>query len=152
MEIEDKLFLALCALILVAGCAPQPPSPATISALSADFNAARVVVDTDCIFSAPVKNSFIAYRKFGLCLFSDSQLRLYYGGDKPSLAYSWPIASIISYAFYTDTFVLVTDAGNFGLVVKDAPSFIAVLQKQRVPQDNKLPQFRAKDPSPFAWM
>jgi len=152
MKICNKLIIPLCALSLVAGCSQQPPSPATISALSAEFNSARVVVDSDCIFSAPVKNKFVAYRVFGLCLFSDSQLRLYYGGEKPALAFAWSIADIKSYAFYTDTFILVTDAGNFGLVVKDAPGFVAVLQEHRVPEDGKLPQFRAKDPSPFNWM
>jgi len=149
---RDKLILGLCALTLIAGCARQPPSPATISALSAEFNAARVVVDSDCIFSAPVKNEFIAYRLFGLCLFSGTQLRLYNGGEKPAMAFAWPVAAIKSYAFHSDTFTLVTDAGNFGLVLKDAPGFIAVLRAQGVPEDSKLPLFRAKDPSPFNWM
>lgn len=149
---RTKLILALTALSFAAACARQPPSPATISALSAEFNAAPVVVDSDCIFSAPVKSEFIAYRLFGLCLFSAAQLRLYYGGDKPALAFAWPMAAIKSYAFHGDTFTLVTDAGNFGLVVKDAPGLIAALRAQRVPEDSKLPLFRAKDSSPFSWM
>jgi len=149
---RTKLIFAVCVLTLAAGCSRQPPSPATISALSAEFNAARVVVDTDCIFSAPVKNEFIAYRLFGICIFSDTQLRVYYGGEKPALAFAWPIAAIKSYAFHTDTFTLVTDAGNFGLVVKDAPGFLAVLRARGVREDSGLPLFRAKDPSPFNWM
>jgi len=149
---RTEFSLALCVLTLAAGCGRQPPSPATISALSAEFNAARVVVDSDCIFSEPVKNEFVAYRRFGLCLFSDTQLRLYYGGEKPAIAFPWPVSAIKSYAYHTDTFTLVTDAGNFGLVLKDAPGFIAVLRAHGVPEDGKLPLFRAKDPSPFNWM
>jgi len=140
-----------CVLALGTGCARQIPATA-ITALSAEFNAPQVAVDSDCIFSVPIPKEYIAYRISGLCLFSDTQLRLYYGGEKPLLAFAWPITAIKSWAFHTDTFTVVTEAGNFGLVLKDAAAFIAVLRAHGVPENDKLPLFRAKDPSPFNWM
>ena len=145
------LVTSLCALLLT-GCAHQPPSAEAVAALTAEFAETRVVADTDCIFSAPVKNEFIAYRLYGLCLFSDTQLRLYHGGDKPALAFAWPIGAIKAYAFHADTFTIVTGAGNFGLVVKDAAGLIEVLRAQGVPENANLPVFSAKDPAPFNWM
>ncbi len=142
----------MCALLLTAGCASQLPSAADVAALRAEFAAPRVVVDTDCIFSGPVKDEFIAYRRFGLCLFSDTQLRLYYRGKKPTLAFAWPVGAIKAYALHTDVFTFVTDAGNFGLVIKDAPGFVAVLRAQGVPENAKLPEFSSKDPAPWSWM
>lgn len=147
-----KLVLALCALVLAGACARLPPSPATVAALSAEFGSEPVVADGDCIFSAPVRSEFIAYRLFGLCFFSATQLRLYYGGEKPALAFAWPLAAIKSYALHGDTFTLVTAAGNFGLVVRDASGLVSALRARGVPEDKRLPPFRAKDPSPFHWL
>ena len=147
-----NINLHLWVLLLLCACAGQQPSSTTLAAMRAEFAGGTAVVDTDCIFSAPVKNDFIAYRIMGLCLFSDKQLRLYYGGEKPALAFAWPLTSIKSYAFHGDTFSLVTDTGNFGLVLKDAPGLIAALRARGVPENNELPLFRAKDPSPFNWM
>ncbi len=149
---RKTLITPLCILTLLTGCALQPPSAAVIAALTAEFNAPRVVVDSDCIFSAPVRDDFIAYRLFGLCLFSDTQLRLYYGGEKPAQAFAWPVGAIKSYAYHTDTFTLVTDAGNFGLVIKDAAGLIAVLRAHGVTENAKLPVFRSKDQVRFNWM
>ena len=120
--------------------------------MSAEFHAPTVVVDTDCIFSAPRPNEYKAYRISGLCMFSDTQLRLYYGGKDPSLAYTWQLAAIKSWVLHNDTFTLVTEAGNVGLVIKDADTFAAELRKHGVPENDKLPLYRAKDPSPFLWM
>ena len=146
------LFCAVCVLaVFGAGCAHQIPAT-EIAALSAEFHETPVVVDNDCIFSAPTTGKYAAYRIFGLCMFSDTRLRLYYGGDKPSLAFSWPVTAIKSWAFHTDTFTLVTEAGNFGMVLKDPAAFIAVLRAHGVPENGELPLFRAKDPSPFDWM
>lgn len=144
--------LYLGALLLAAACAPQPPSAASVAALTAEFAAPRVAVDTDCIFSAPVRGEFIAHRLFGWCLFSDSQLRLYYGGERPQLAFAWALTSLKAYALHEDTFTLVTTAGNFGLVLKDRAAFRAALQQAGGVEDPALPLFRAKDPSPFNWM
>jgi len=149
----SKLILALCALTLIAGCASEPPSGATIAALSKDFDAPKVIADNDCMFSAPVRNAYAAQRLYGFCLFSDSQLRLYYAGKKPPLAFAWPIADIKSWALHTDIFTVVTEAGNFGLVLKDTAGFVAVLRAHNVPENDKLPEYRAKDALPaFSWM
>ena len=149
---QARIFnLALFALLLTAGCASQPPSPELVSALQAEFASARVVADTDCIFSGPVKNEFRAYRHFGLCLYSDTQLRLYYGGTQPKLAYSWPIGAIKAYALHRSIFTLVTDAGNFGMVVDNAPGFVAALRARGVRENAKLPEFSSKDPAPWNW-
>lgn len=142
---------SLFSLLLTAGCASQPPSTEVVAALKAEF-AAPTVVDTDCIFSKPVENEFIANRYFGLCLFSDAQLRLYYRGTKPTLAFSWPIGAIKAYALHGNIFTVVTDAGNFGLVIKDASRFIAALRAQGVPENAKLPVFSSKDPALWNWM
>ena len=148
-----SLIIPLCALSLIAGCASEPPSGATIAALSAEFNTPKVIADNDCMFSAPVRNAYVAHRLYGLCLFSDSQLRLYYGGKKPPLAFAWPITDIKSWALHTDIFTVVTEAGNFGLVLKDTAGFIAVLRAHNVPENDKLPEYRAKDTIPtFNWM
>lgn len=144
------LLCTACVMALGTGCARQVPAVA-IAALSAEFNAPQMV-DSDCIFSEPTPNKYIAYRIHGLCLFSDTQLRLYYGGEKPSLAFAWPITAIKSWAFHTDTFTVVTESGNFGLVLENAAAFITVLRTHDVPENDKLPLFRAKDPSPFHWM
>ena len=143
---------ALLSLLLTTGCASRPPSVEVVAALRAEFAAAKVVVDTDCIFSGPVKNEFIAYRHFGFCLYSDTQLRFYFRGDKPILAYAWTVASIKAYALHTNVFTVVTDAGNFGLVIEDAPGLIAVLRARGVPEDVGLPVFSSKDPVPWNWM
>lgn len=145
------MLCAACILVFVTGCARQVPAT-TIAALSAEFHAPQVAVDSDCIFSAPTPNKFIAYRIYGLCLFSDTQLRLYYGGEKPELAFAWPINAIKSWALHGDTFTMATESGNFGLVLGDSAAFIAVLRMHGVPEDDKLPLFRAKDTSPFNWM
>jgi len=146
------LVTSLFPLLLAAGCASQPPSAEAVAALTAELAAPKVAVDTDCIFSAPVKNAFIAYRHFGLCLFSGTQLRLYYRGQKPALAFDWRLAAIKSYALHGKVFTLVTDAGNFGLVVEDAPGLVAALRAQRVSENPKLPEFRSKDLAPWFWM
>lgn len=145
---------AVCILALGtlgAGCVHRVPT-AAIAALSAEFHAPQVIVDSNCIFSAPTPHKYIAYRIQGLCLFSDTQLRLYYGGEKPELAFAWPITAIKSWALHGDTFTMVTESGNFGLVLKDSPAFIGVLRMHGVYEDNNLPLFRAKDTSPFNWM
>ena len=146
------LYCAACTLLLSAGCARQMQSPETIAALSAELRAPKVAVDSDCIFSAPMPGQYIAYRIFGLCMFSGAELRLYHGGAKPALAYSWPVTALKSWAFHGDTFTIVTEVGNFGLVLKDASAFIAVLRANRVPENDKLPIYRARDTSPFNWM
>lgn len=151
--LNGLIFISsMCLLLLTTGCATEAPSAAVVAALKAEFAAPQVVVDADCIFSEPVKEEFIAYRHFGLCLFSDSQLRLYHGGNKPALAFAWPIDTIKAYAYHTNIFTVVTDAGNFGLVVKDAPELIAVLRARGVREDAKLPVFSSKDPAPWNWM
>ena len=147
-----KLGLALCALTLVAGCASEPPSGATIAALSSEFDTPKVTADKDCLFSPPVRNAYVANRLNGLCLFNDSQLRLYYGGKKASLAYAWPITDIKSWALHSDIFTVVTDSGNFGMVIKDRAGFIAVLRAHNVPENQLLPEYRAKDSVPSSWM
>lgn len=149
---RKNLMLTLGALALIAGCASEPPSGATIAALSAEFDTPKVVVDNDCLFSAPVRNAYIANRLNGVCLFDDSQLRLYYGGKKPPLAFAWPITDIKSWALHTDIFTVVTEAGNFGLVLKDTAGFVAVLRAHNVPENNKLPEYRARDSVPSSWM
>ena len=145
------LSLAI-ALMSVVGCASEPPSAAAIAALRTDFDSPKVVADNDCMFSAPVRNAYIAYRLNGLCLFSDSQLRLYYAGNWPPLAFAWPITDIKSWALHGDIFTVVTEGGNFGLVLKDRAGFIAVLRAHNVPENEKLPEYRAKDTAPFSWM
>jgi len=148
-----RLFLtSMCALLLTAGCASQAPSPEAVAELQAAFAAPRVVVDTDCIFSGPVKNAFVAYRHFGLCLFSDNALRFYYRGEKPALAFAWPVGALKAYALHGNIFTVVTDAGNFGLVIKDTPGLVAVLRAQGVPENATLPEFSSKDPVPWSWM
>jgi hypothetical protein len=150
--IRNKFLAVLCSLTLIAGCAGQPPSAATIAALRTEPHMTKAVVDSDCMYSVPVRNQYIAYRLNGLCLFSDSELRLYYGGEKPPLAFALPITAIKSWAFHPDIFTVVTEAGNFGLVLKDSAGFVAVLRAHGIPENDKLPVFRAKDPSPFAGM
>ena len=126
------VFYAAAVLALGGGCA-SPLAPATLAALRAELQAPQAVADGDCIFSAPIPGDYIAYRLFGLCLFSATRLRLYYGGEKPVLAYDWPIAAIKSWALHGDTFTVATDAGNFGLVLKERAAFIAVLRAQGIP-------------------
>ena len=57
--------------------------------------------------------------------------------------------AIKAYALHTDVFTVVTDAGNFGLVVQDATGFIAALRAQGVPENAKLPEFSAM---PMPWI
>ena len=146
------LCISLCSLLLMTGCANQPPSAAVVAALKAEFTTPQVVVDTDCIFSAPVNDAFIAYRHFGLCLFNDTELRLYYCGNGPSLAFTWSINAFKAYAIHGNIFPVVTGAGDFGLVVNDAPGLVAVLRAHGVPENAMLPVFSFKDPAPWRWM
>ena len=60
------LITAFFSLLFTTGGASQPPSAAVVTALQAALAAPRVVVDTDCILSGPVKDDFIAYRRFGV--------------------------------------------------------------------------------------
>ncbi len=149
---RQSFIPTLFSLLLAAGCASQPPSPEAVAALKAEFAAPTVKVDTDCIFSRPVKNEFMAYRHFGLCLFSDAELRFYYRGEKPTLAFSSPVGAIKAYALHGKVFTVVTNAGNFGLVINDAPGLIAALRAQGVPENANLPEFSSRDPAPWFWM
>jgi hypothetical protein len=147
-----QILFTLMFTLQLSGCASQSPTAADVATLTAEFNATNVTVDKDCIYSAPAYDKFIANRLFGLCIFSDTQLNLYYGGAKPSLAFGWRIGAIKAYAFHTDTFTVVTDEGNFGLVVKDADRLIKALRAQGVPENVKLPVFRTNDETLFHWM
>ena len=142
----------LCALMLATGCASRPPSAEVMNSLKKGLGGGNVVADTTCIFSAPVVNAFTAYRQFGVCLFNDSKLHLYYGNEAPKLAFEWPISAIKAYAFHTDTFTLITSQGNVGLVVNNPTKLMEVLHAHGVPEDSKLPIFGAKDPAPWSWM
>lgn len=149
---RKQIVLVSCAVSLLAGCANAPPSAATMAALRTDFDTPKVVADNDCMFSAPKRNAYIADRLNGLCLFSDSQLRLYYGGKTTPLAFAWPIADIKAWALHSDVFTVVTESGNFGLVLKDAAAFVAVLRAHKIQEDDKLPEYRARDTQPSSWM
>jgi hypothetical protein len=151
-KIMQRIPVTLLCAFIISGCVNLQPSKADLATLTSEFKDANVVVDTDCIFSAPVYNKFIAYRHFGLCLFGDTRLNLYHAGKKPSLAYAWQVGAIKSYAFHIDTFTLVTDKGNFGLVVRDSDKFIAVLHARGIPENTRLPVFRTSDEAPSHWM
>ena len=146
--------LLITSLLLLAGCAGQAPSPEALAALRSEFASPSVAVDIDCIFSGPVKNEYRAYRHFGLCLFSDKELRLYFRGEQPKLAYAWSLGKMRSYALHGNIFTVVADAGNFGLVVKERAALAAALRSQGVHEDTGLPEFSSKDLAPwypFSW-
>ena len=89
------------------------------------------------------------------CLVTNEALRIYKDDKKASLAFESPISSIQEYSFHTDTFTLVTTAGNFGLVlddsVKDSAKFIGTMQSRGVAENRRLPEFKAKDAGPYSF-
>ncbi len=85
-------------------------------------------------------------------MFNEAELRLFSDGDKPSLRSAWTMKSIKSYRLHDDTFTVVTDQGNFGLVVKESSKLAAILQKNRIRENSKLPVFESNDPAPWSWM
>jgi hypothetical protein len=150
---RNRIPLGLLTIVL-AGCASTSPSPETIATLTHQFAPATstLTIDSDCIFSAPVRNSFKGSRQFGMCMFNEAELRLFSDGIKPSLKSAWPIKSIKSYVLHDDTFTVVTDQGNFGLVVKESGKLAAIFQRNRIRENSKLPVFESNDPAPWAWM
>jgi hypothetical protein len=139
---------------VIAGCATPRSSPETIAALSRQFtpDVSSLSIDSDCIFSAPVRNSFKGSRQFGTCMFNEAELRLFSDGNKPSLKSAWVMKSIKSYRLHDDTFTVVTDQGNFGLVVKEHGKLAEIFKRNRIRENSKLPVFESNDPAPWSWM
>jgi hypothetical protein len=149
----NRIVLVLLTSVM-AGCATPRSSPETIAALARQFtpDSSSLSIDSDCIFSAPVRNSFKGSRQFGLCMFSEFELRLFSSGETPKLKSIWAMKSIKSYGLHDDTFTVVTDQGNFGLVVKERGKLAEIFQRNRIRENSKLPVFESSDAAPWSWM
>ena len=147
--------LAVTMLASGSSCAGSRIDRAAALALLPENERRDVVVQSNCIYSIPAKNVFTAYKRFGFCLVTNEALRIYKDDKKASLAFESPISSIQEYSFHTDTFTLVTTAGNFGLVlddsVKDSAKFIGTMQSRGVAENRRLPEFKAKDAGPYSF-